>query len=328
LRNFPKTIEEIRTASQILPKRMLYRFNLAAFESLAGNFADSERDVRTALEVVPTYEKGYLILAMAQLGQNQLSQATDTYHKLEGISPTGASFAASGLADLAIYEGRYSDAAQILSKGATADLSAKQLDRAAEKFAPLAYAQLLHEQKGPALAAAESAVANSKEIKVRVLAGLIFAQLGETAKAHALAAGLASELLAEPRAYAKMIEGEIALKAGTPRDAVQSFTDANGLLDTWLGRFELGRAYLDAGAFAEADSEFDRCIKRKGEAILLFMDEVPTYGYFPPVYFYQGRVREGLKSPGFADSYRAYLQIRGKSSDDPLLADVRRRAGQ
>ena len=60
----------------------------------------------------------------------------------------------------------------------------------------------------------------------------------------------------------------------------------------------------------------------------MFLDEEPTYGYFPPVYYYQGRVREGLKSARFAESYRAYLDIRGKSGDDPLLPEVRRRAGQ
>ena len=96
LRNIPKTIEEIRRASAILPKRVLYRFNLAAYESLAGDFQTAERDARTALQMDSSYEKGYLILAMAQLGQNQFSQAADTYRTLEKISPTGASFAASG----------------------------------------------------------------------------------------------------------------------------------------------------------------------------------------------------------------------------------------
>ena len=51
-----------------------------------------------------------------------------------------------------------------------------------------------------------------------------------------------------------------------------------------------------------------------------------TYGYFPPALYYQGRVREALKNANFADSYRAYLAIRGKSSEDPLVADARRRA--
>ena len=44
------------------------------------------------------------------------------------------------------------------------------------------------------------------------------------------------------------------------------------------------------------------------------------------VYYYQGRVREGLKSTKFAESYGAYLEIRGKSTEDPLVPEVRRRA--
>jgi hypothetical protein len=39
-------------------------------------------------------------------------------------------------------------------------------------------------------------------------------------------------------------------------------------------------------------------------------------------------VREGLKSAGFAESYKTYLTIRGKAGEDPLLADARKRAGQ
>ena len=77
----------------------------------------------------------------------------------------------------------------------------------------------------------------------------------------------------------------------------------------------------------QADSEFDRCIQRRGEALALFLDEEPTYAFFPPVYYYRGRVREAMNTAGFVDSYRAYLNIRGKSTEDPLVPDVRRRAG-
>jgi tetratricopeptide (TPR) repeat protein len=125
-----------------------------------------------------------------------------------------------------------------------------------------------------------------------------------------------------------LVLGEAALKDHNASQAIQLFTEASQLLDTWIGRFDLGRAYLEAGAFAEADSEFDRCIKRRGEALELFMDDMPTYSYLPMVYYNQGRVREGLKSPGFADSYRTYLSIRGNSTDDPWVAEARRRIGQ
>jgi len=79
--------------------------------------------------------------------------------------------------------------------------------------------------------------------------------------------------------------------------------------------------------YPEADSEFDRCIKRRGEALSLFLD-LSTYGYFPPVYYYQGRAREGLKTAGFADSYKKYLSIRGAAGEDPLLPEARRGSAQ
>jgi tetratricopeptide (TPR) repeat protein len=257
-----------------------------------------------------------------------MSQATETYHKLAKVNVLGASLAASGLADLAIYEGRFADAVRILDQGAAADLAAKNPDNAAEKFAALAHIQLLRGQKGPAVAAATKASAMSQVIPVRVLVARSFVEAGEIAKAQKLASGLASELQPEPQAYAKIIESDLALKRGDGGNAVKTLTDANNLLDTWIGHYELGRAYLDAGSFVEADAEFDKCIKRRGEALELFMDNVPTIGYFPPVYYLQGRAREGLKSPGFADSYRTYLSIRGKAGEDPLLPEIRHRLGQ
>jgi hypothetical protein len=164
-------------------------------------------------------------------------------------------------------------------------------------------------------------------IKIRFLAARIDAQTGDSQSAGRLAKALAAEFQAEPRAYAKIIEGELALAAGDPRGAVAVLGDANGLLDTWIGRLTLGRAYLEAGAYAQADSEFDRCVTRRGEALALFLDEEPTFGFYPMIEYYQGRVREGLGTAGFADSYRRYLAIRGPAGEDPLLTEVRRRLG-
>src|SRR5919108_4278523 len=129
------------------------------------------------------------------------------------------------------------------------------------------------------------------------------------------------------QAYAKIIEGEAALKSGDARLAIKVLTEANTLLDTWVGHFVLGRAYLEAGAPLQADSEFDRCITRRGEALALFLDEEPTFAFFPPAYYYQGRVRQALNNAGFGDSYRTYLAIRGQSKEDSLVAEIRKRAG-
>ncbi|MDQ3347215.1 MAG: hypothetical protein M3545_04535 [Acidobacteriota bacterium] len=45
------------------------------------------------------------------------------------------------------------------------------------------------------------------------------------------------------------------------------------------------------------------------------------------MYYYQGRVRQGLKSDVSADSYKLYLGLRGESTEDPLVGDARRRVG-
>src|SRR5207302_1285117 len=152
----------------------------------------------------------------------------------------------------------------------------------------LAYVRLLQGQKAQAAASAEKALSSSKTFKIRFLAGRIFAAAGQAARARSLADELGNELPSEPQAYARLIEGELALATGDARKAIKAFTEGNNLVDTWIGRFGLGRAYLAEGAFTEADSEFDQCIRRRGEALALFLDESPTYGYFPQVYYYLG----------------------------------------
>ena len=303
----------------------MYRNNLALYTSYGGDFPKGEREAREVQKLNPNYAKGFIALAFGQLGQNQIPQALETYKGLEKVNP---SYAASGFADLAIYEGRFAEAVRILEKAANADVAAKSLDRAADKFAALAGVELQRGQKVAAKAAASHALENSRSVSIRFLAARIFALTGEAEKARSLAAELAAEVPVEPQAYAKLIQGNLALENGDAPAAVTLFNQAKPLFDTWIGRFDLGRAYLAASAFVEADSEFDQCVKRRGEAMSLFLDEIPTYGYFPPVYFYKGRVQEELKNAAAAESFRTYLNIRGKAREDPLLADVRKRAGQ
>jgi serine/threonine protein kinase/tetratricopeptide (TPR) repeat protein len=326
LREMRKAVDEMRRAVEILPKRALYRTGLALYSSYASDFQTAEREAR-AIQDPGAFS--VLALAFAQLGQGQLAQTKETYQKLGMIDALGASLASSGLGDLAVYEGRFSDATQILEQGAAADLASQNPDRAAAKFASLARVHLLRNQTASAVAAARKALANSQEVKIRFLAARTFVEAGQNAEARDLAAGLSKEPQAEPRAYAKIIEGNIALKDGDARGAIKVLIEANDLLDTWIGHFDLGRAYLEAGAdqYTQADSEFDRCIKRRGEALALFVDEEPTYGYLPLVYYYQGRARQGMNTEGFRSSYRTYLEIRGNSTEDRLLPDVRRRAG-
>jgi tetratricopeptide (TPR) repeat protein/predicted Ser/Thr protein kinase len=335
LRNAPKALEAAQHAVEIVPKGVSQRLNLAFIETFAGDFSASERDARAALESSPANAQGYLSLAEAQLGQGRVKEAADSYHHLEKMGSQGASTAADGLADLAAYQGNYGEAARILTQGAVADAAAKNADNAARKYAALANIEELQGHHAPALASLGKALANSPSTQIQFLAARIYVDAGDLAKAQKLATALSAQSSSEPQAYGKIIAGMIALKRKDTKEAVTQITAANGLLDTWIGRFELGRADLEAGAFKEATSEFDQCVRRRGEAIELFMDNVPTYSYFPPIYYYQGRIQyyqgriqEGMKSDGYVNFYKTYLGIRGQSADDPLVPVLRSRTGQ
>jgi tetratricopeptide (TPR) repeat protein len=324
LRNMREAVDGGRRAVEILPRRATLRANLAMLATYSGDFETAEKEASSLQD--PT-DLSTLAVAFAKLGQGLLPDATDTYRKVGTISARGSSWMASGMGDLAIYEGRFSEAVRIYEQGAATDLAAKNVDRSARKLTAMAHAHLLRGDEAAAIAAADKALTTSNAVPIRFLAGRVFVEAGAIARAQQVAASFSKELPAEPQAYGKILEGQIALKKGDATQAVKILTEASGVLDTWLAHFDLGRAYLELGAFPQADSEFERCINRRGEALSLLVDEEPTYGYFPMAYYYQGRAREGLKNAAAADSYSAYLKIRGASKEDPLLPEIRRRAG-
>jgi tetratricopeptide (TPR) repeat protein len=323
LRRMREAVDEMRRVVQLLPNLPLFRTNLSYYASYASDFPTAEQE---ALAIQAPDRFATQALAFALVGQGRIDEARAAYTRLAGFGPQGASMAASGLGDLAMYEGRFSDAARILQEGAAADIGAKYAGGAGAKFAALAQVYLAQENRRAAAAAAEQALMHSRAVPIRFLAARTFVETGDTERARREASTLAAELETEPQAYAKIIEGGIALKAGDARRAVTLLQEANQQFDTWIGHVDLGRAYLEVGgAETRADSEFDDCLKRRGEAISLFLDEEPTYGYLPIVFYYQGLGREKIGTTGYRESYRQYLAIRG-ASEDRLAQDVRKRA--
>src|SRR5258708_26678940 len=98
-----------------------------------------------------------MCMGEAQLGEGRLSEAAETYHGVERFGPRAASLAASALADLAMYQGRFSEQARLLAESAETDLIAKMPENATNKISALAYAELLRGQSKSAIAAAEKA---------------------------------------------------------------------------------------------------------------------------------------------------------------------------
>jgi len=324
-RNMNKALEEQKRALEITPHSVLQRVNYSMYALYAGDFDTAVKEAQALVQENPKFDQALRTSALADLGLGHNEQARQIYVKLQDVNAYGASIAANGLADLALYEGRLADAAGILEKAISVDLAAKDTESAADRLATLALAQTTLGKTQEALASAGKAAAGSKEPGVLYRAAQVYIAAGQEAKALQLVAPLAQRLEPEPQVYAKLLAGEAQLKKGNARDALNTFQEAQKLADTWLGHFDLGRAYLDLSAFTEASSEFDVCLKRRGEATSVFLDDVPSYHLLPPVYYYQGRAREGLNSPGASESYKQFISIKEKGAGDPLVTDAQRR---
>jgi tetratricopeptide (TPR) repeat protein len=291
----------------------------------AGDFDTAVHESERLLQLNPGFEKAYICLGISQLARGDETAAADAYKKAAPLSAWGASASAVGLADMALYQGRPDDALAILEPAVKADLAANDASRAAAKYLMQAQAWLMKGQNAKAIAAAERAVGGSTDESLLYPAAMVFLEAGRIDKALDLGQKLSQRLEPDPGAYAKLIEAEVQMKRKDYRDAVRTFQDAQKIADTWLGRLGLGRAYLEAGAFPDAETELDACVKRRGEAASVFLDDEPSWRYFARVDYYLGRAREGLQSPGAAEAYQNYLKARERSVNDPLATDAERR---
>jgi len=325
-RNMPAALEEGRRAVAIYPNNLLELNNLGLYAMYAGDFDTAIRESQRLLKLNPQFEKAYVCLGLAQLGAGDEAGAAATYAMLAPLSAWGASASTVALADLSLYKGQADEALAKLQAGIEADLAArKDNSRAALKRVMLAQAWLMKGEKVKAMDTAELASHGSSDPSLLYPAAMIFIEAGKSDKALELAGKLNRQFEADPQAYGKLIEGETKLKALKVREAIGSFQEAQKQADTWLGRYSLGRAYLAAELYPDADSEFDVCLQRRGEATAVFLDDDPSLRYLPAVFYYQGRAREGLNSPGARESYQKFLAIKSGAAGDPLIADARRR---
>jgi eukaryotic-like serine/threonine-protein kinase len=322
-RDMTRAVEEGIQAVKLTPKSLLQKNNVALFAAYAGDYASAVKFAGEVIAANPQYVDAYGALAMGQMGQNQVADALQTYERLKTINPRAASMAVTGSADVAAYEGRYSDAVGLLSAGIASDESANNRSSAATKLIAMAEAYLAGGDKTRALDSAQRALTLDKQDSSLFAVGVIYSQAGQANKASAIAEQLESRVEPDPQFYAKLLRGEIALKSGTPAQAIQNFQQAQKLTDSWLGHFGLGRAYLAAEKFVEANFEFETCLKRRGESSAVFLDDVPTFRYLPLLYYYLARSQDGVNSATAVDTYKTFLATR--KAEDALSSDAHRR---
>lgn len=325
-RKMKEAVEAERRATEIYPKNVVMRNNLALFSMYASDFKAAAEMERQQLKTNKSFGLIYVCLALSELALGHPAESAEAYRNLAVLGPTAASTASLGLADIALFQGRYADAAEILRKGIATDRQNKDIAAADRKAATLALADLSLNQPSQALAEVAHLEPLNKSHTLLYEVARVYIDAGKLDSAQAIASSLEKSVKDEPRTYGKLIEAELRLSKGDVWEAVRLFHEAQGLIDTWLGRYGLGRAYIRASAFTEADSELEQCINRSGEAAAVFLDDMPSLWYLPPVYYYLGRARQGLGSPAAADSYRTFLSMRGNANRDPLVIDAQRRA--
>src|SRR5262249_49839949 len=173
-RDMAKAMQAGRHAMDLAPKALLQRNNFALYAIYAGDYPAGAKAAQEVLQQNPSYADALGALAMAQVGAGDLNSAAATYQKLETISARGASMAATGLGDLALYQGHAADAIALLTKGIAADTSAKDPASAGVKSMALAQAWAAKGDKSKAVAAADQAIKLNPDPSLIMAAGEIY----------------------------------------------------------------------------------------------------------------------------------------------------------
>lgn len=324
-RDMPRAFEEGARAVDAYPDRVNPLYNLTWYAIAAGRLDEAEAAARKVVKLDGSFAEARVCLGLVRVLQGRASEAAAEYAALDGGDPYAASLGAAARADLACYEGRPEEARRILEDAIPADLRNEIKAFATQKRLFLAEVLAALERPADALALVEEAVAGTANESVLFQGGWAALGAGRQDRARQIAGLLAAMPSPEPQAYARIIEGEIQAAQGHLPAAIKEFHEARNQLDTWIGHMALGRAYLAAGQFTEADSEFEGCLKRSGEAASVFLDDLPTIRRLPEVYYYLGRAQEALKIPAAKGSYKKFLEIKILASGDPLVEDAKRR---
>jgi tetratricopeptide (TPR) repeat protein len=287
---FPDAFREGRRAIELYPKSVKFRTNHALYAMYASDFSAAADAARAIVKEDPAYVPAYLPIAIGALAAGNVAAATKVYTDAAATGPEGASLGAIGLADIALVQQRYADAAAILLPAIETDRKNKNAVGAAAKTIALAEAHSALGRTAQAFKAVDEALAFSREDATVVPAARILLRGGADDRALGLIQELSERLAPQSRAYARILEAERAIARGRAGEAMDALAAAKKLADLWLGRLVAGTAYETFGHPVEARDELETCARRLGEASALFLDDIPTFRYAALLHEWQKRV--------------------------------------
>jgi tetratricopeptide (TPR) repeat protein len=329
-RNIPKAMAMGRKAIEIYPRNVLQRTNYATYAMYAGDFKTALAETGRVLADNPSYVWANLTFALSTLASGDEAGARAAYAKLAAVDPLGASLANLGEADLEMYYGRDRRALEVLATGIAQDEKDKNSETLGLKLVAAAEASLALGRASNAAGFAERAVRASQHEAVLVSAAHVLLETGATNRAREIARPLEDQIPPQVRSYARVIKADVALHEGHLPAAIDELHAAEQLHDSWVVHLVLGQAYLAARQFPAAAAEFEKCVKRRGEATDVFFADTSSLRYLPPVYYWLGRAQEAVGAGDAAKaSYREFLKVRSSEDEaDPLAADAAQRVGR
>ena len=324
--NFAEAVTEVREVLRIRPKFALQRYNYAMYSMYAGDFQTAAAEAGRVLEESPSFHYAFLPIALSAAAQGDIAGALATYGKMEQSGAAGMLRAQLGRADLAMFQGRDSDALKLLRDAAAAAEKEGDTGILAQNQVALAQVYLRLGQKGLAADAALKAATRGTHESVLVPAARVLIAVGRVDDARKIAQVLENMLQTQTVAYARLITAEIALQQGNYVAAIEGFRDSIRRRDTWLARYLVGKTYAETNHPAEAMDELNRCVKRLGEATDAFFWDTPSLRYLPPVYYWLARVQQAMGVDEARKNYEQFLSISANADPpDPLAADARHR---
>jgi tetratricopeptide (TPR) repeat protein len=262
-------------------------------------------------------------MALANTAGGRLDEARQSY---AGITEEGiyAALAEAGLADLDVYLGQLGAVRDVLPERIERHVAEGRREAAALNGLLLADAKLLDEDPAGAVNAARASLELSDTARTKISAALVFVEAGAPESALEIARELAMSTRNTDRAYGRAIIAAQMRQNGEYVEAIELLRQALDVADLWRLHFELGRTYAEAKMFAEAFSELQACQKRRGEAVAMYLDDVPTLRYGAEVYYWLGLVHEGLGMPAVASrNLQLFLELRPQGGAHAHDAAVR-----
>ncbi len=322
--DFQNALQAGQAMLEIYPNSVMGRSNYALYAMYASDFDTAVAEAEKVRELDPSYFKGWLPVAAKALADDDIEAAKQAYTKMSQTGARGALTGTLGLADVALYAGEFNYAGNLLKQSIEQAEAAGSQYYLATNYIALAETYWLASDTTAALEAIATGMKFSGGLSRQVPAALMYLTTGDIAKVQAIADQLGQSLQPQSRAYARLLEGLVALDKGEKVEAINLISAGSRLSNLWLLRFYLGKAYFEAGFYAEALDEFTACWDRRGEAISIFLDDLPTYRYMATLPYWLGRAQEELGMQEVAQqNYTAFVARR--PAGDPLADDARQR---